>query len=126
MSSILRRAYWQATAFALALGLCGVPAGAQWATGLTAVQLLHCIALRGTLCALDVQVRGPYARWEHRHRFLEDDGGTVVEDRVVYKLPMGPLGRAAHAALVGRQLRTTWDYRARQLATLLGPVRPGG
>ena len=73
---------------------------------------------------LDVQLRGPYTRWEHRHRFLEEDGGTVIEDRVVYRLPLGGVGRAAHAALVGRQLRAAWDYRTRQLAALLGPVRP--
>ena len=75
---------------------------------------------------LDVQVRGPYSRWEHRHRFLETDGGTVIEDRVVYRLPLGALGRVAHAVFVGHQLRATWSYRARQLAALLGPVRPGG
>jgi ligand-binding SRPBCC domain-containing protein len=73
----------------------------------------------------DVQVRGPFSRWEHRHRFLEADGGTVVEDRVVYRLPFGALGRVAHAALVDRRLRAAWDYRTRQLAALLGPVRPG-
>ena len=73
---------------------------------------------------LDVQLRGPYARWEHRHRFLEEDGGTIVEDRVVYQLPLGALGRALHAAVVGRQLRTVWAYRTRRLAELLGPVRP--
>ena len=73
---------------------------------------------------LDVQLRGPYARWEHRHRFLEEDGGTVVEDRVVYRLPLGFVGRALHAATVGRQLRAVWAYRTRQLAAVLGPVRP--
>jgi ligand-binding SRPBCC domain-containing protein len=73
---------------------------------------------------LDVQLRGPYARWEHRHRFLEADGGTVMEDRVVYRLPLGGVGRAVHAALVGRQLRAAWAYRTRQLAAVLGPVRP--
>jgi ligand-binding SRPBCC domain-containing protein len=75
---------------------------------------------------LDVQLRGPFARWEHRHRFLEEDGGTVVEDRVVYRLPLGIVGHAVHAAAVGRQLRAVWAYRTRQLAAVLGPVRPGG
>ena len=75
---------------------------------------------------LDVQLRGPYARWEHRHRFLEEDDGTVVEDRVVYRLPLGPIGRALHAAVVGRQLRAAWDYRTARIVELLGPVRPRG
>ena len=73
---------------------------------------------------LDVQVRGPYGRWEHRHRFLEEGGGTIVEDRVVYQLPLGALGRVLHAGVVGRQLRAAWAYRTRRLAELLGPVRP--
>ncbi len=71
---------------------------------------------------VDVQVRGPYARWEHRHRFLEDEGATLVEDRVTYRLPGGPLGRVAHALVVGRQLRAMWSYRRRKLDELIGPV----
>jgi ligand-binding SRPBCC domain-containing protein len=72
---------------------------------------------------VDVQVRGPYARWEHRHRFLEEGGGTWVEDRVTYRLPLGVLGRAAHALVVERQLRELWAYRHRQLAELVKPLR---
>ncbi|PYM92868.1 MAG: CDP-paratose 2-epimerase [Candidatus Rokuibacteriota bacterium] len=71
---------------------------------------------------VDVQVRGPYARWEHRHRFLDGDGGTWMEDRVTYRLPLGPLGRAAHALLVGRQLAAIWRYRTRRLEALVGPL----
>jgi ligand-binding SRPBCC domain-containing protein len=71
---------------------------------------------------VDVQVRGPYARWEHRHRFLEEGGGTWVEDRVTYRLPLGPLGRVAHALLVRRQIAAMWRYRTRQLGALVGPV----
>jgi ligand-binding SRPBCC domain-containing protein len=73
---------------------------------------------------VDVQVRGPYARWEHRHRFLETGDTTCVEDRVTYRLPGGPVGRLLHAVAVGRQLRALWDYRTRRLGALVGPVRP--
>ena len=69
---------------------------------------------------VDVQVRGPWARWEHRHLFLEENGGTWVEDRVTYRLPFGPLGRLAHGALVHRELRALWAYRQARLADLLG------
>src|SRR5207253_10820471 len=71
---------------------------------------------------VDVQVNGPYARWEHRHRLLEDGGGTWIEDRVTYRLPGGPLGRAAHRLIVGRQLRAAWAYRRERLVELLAPV----
>ena len=57
---------------------------------------------------VDVQVRGPYGRWEHRHLFVEADGGTWIEDRVTYRLPFGPLGRLAHALVVRRQLDAIW------------------
>ena len=76
---------------------------------------------------VDVQVRGPYARWEHRHRFLEEGGRTWVEDRVTYRLPFGPLGRAAHAVIVQRQIAALWRYRTRRLGELVGPLRlPAG
>ena len=74
---------------------------------------------------LDVQVQGPYARWEHRHLFLSEGNGTTIEDRIVYRLPLGPLGRLAHALLVKRQLESIWTYRRRKVAELLAPVFDG-
>lgn len=71
---------------------------------------------------VDVQVRGPWARWEHRHLFLEEGGGTWVEDRVTYRLPFGALGRLAHGLLVERQLRALWAYRQARLGELLPPA----
>lgn len=71
---------------------------------------------------MDVQVRGPYDRWEHRHLFLEEQGGTWVEDRVAYRLPLGPLGRLAHALVVGRQIAAIWRYRRARLGDLVAPV----
>jgi hypothetical protein len=72
---------------------------------------------------LDVQLRGPFARWEHRHRFLAAGDATVMEDRLVYRLPLGPAGRAAHAAVLGRLLHAAWRYRTRRIGDLVGPVR---
>ena len=69
---------------------------------------------------VEVQVRGPWARWEHRHQFLEENHGTWVEDRVTYRLPLGPLGQLAHAAIVHRRLQALWRYRRERLDALFG------
>jgi ligand-binding SRPBCC domain-containing protein len=75
---------------------------------------------------VDVQVRGPYARWEHRHRFLEEGGGTWMEDRVTYRLPLGPLGRLIHRLLVRPQLEAIWAYRTARLGDLVVPLSARG
>src|SRR5215467_901825 len=71
---------------------------------------------------VDVQLWGPFARWEHRHRFLAGPFtagpgpvGTWMEDRVTYRLPWGPLGKAAHALGVGRRLATLFEFREARL-----------
>jgi ligand-binding SRPBCC domain-containing protein len=72
---------------------------------------------------VDAQLQGPFARWEHRHRFGEGvngEAGTWVEDRVTYRLPLGPLGRLIHALGAGRRIRGLFDYRDRRLRQLLG------
>ncbi|WP_181693070.1 SRPBCC family protein [Natronomonas sp. LN261] len=48
----------------------------------------------GTGMFRDVMESGPFAEWEHTHRFFADGDGTIVSDRVEYRLPGGPLGRA--------------------------------
>lgn len=74
---------------------------------------------------VDEQVIGPYACWRHVHEFREADGGTLVGDRVTYALPLGPLGRVAHAVAVGRQLLGIFRYRQQAIGELLG-VRCAG
>lgn len=71
---------------------------------------------------VDVQLWGPFARWEHRHRFLEgplreEAGpvGTWIEDRLTYRLPWGPFGRAVHALGAGRRIAALFDFREARL-----------
>jgi ligand-binding SRPBCC domain-containing protein len=77
---------------------------------------------------IDAQLWGPFARWEHRHAFVEggrDEAiGTWVEDRVTYRLPLGALGGLAHALGAGRSIRRVFAYRARRLHELLGAATP--
>ena len=44
----------------------------------------------------DVQLSGPYRRWEHTHRLRPVDGGTEIYDHVVYRLPYEPLADSSH------------------------------
>jgi ligand-binding SRPBCC domain-containing protein len=61
----------------------------------------------------DEQIVGPYRHWYHRHLFRRVPGGVAIEDVVDYRLPLGVLGRMAHAALVRRELSRIFDHRAR-------------
>lgn len=64
----------------------------------------------------DEQLVGPYRHWYHRHLFHAVPGGVAIEDVVEYRMPLGILGRIAHAAFVRRQLEQIFDYRARVIA----------
>ena len=67
----------------------------------------------------DLQVKGPYRLWRHRHEFRPADGGTVVRDHVRYALPAGPFGEIAHAAFVERDLCRIFAFRHAAVARLL-------
>ncbi len=70
---------------------------------------------------VDVQLSGPYKSWVHTHRFAEQDGGTVVEDRVEYELPYGPLGVLVQRS-VARQLEQVFAFRRAAIEEIL--LRP--
>jgi ligand-binding SRPBCC domain-containing protein len=68
---------------------------------------------------IDEQESGPYAHWHHLHEFEAEGSATRMLDRVTYRLPLGPLGKLAHALWVERQLRAIFDYREAAIVRLL-------
>jgi uncharacterized protein (TIGR01777 family) len=68
---------------------------------------------------VDVQIRGPYNRWHHTHEFEPADGGTVVRDRVRYRLPFGALGDLVAGWMVRRDLEAVFDFRRQRIQELI-------
>jgi uncharacterized protein (TIGR01777 family) len=60
----------------------------------------------------DVQVAGPFARWEHTHRFVPQEGGACeLEDEITYELPYGPLARLLATGSTERMLARMFRFR---------------
>ena len=64
---------------------------------------------------VDVQERGPYRLWRHLHEFRPLARGVLMTDRVDYQLPLGALGRFAHAVFVRATLSAIFDYRFQRI-----------
>ena len=69
---------------------------------------------------VDVQERGPYALWEHTHRFRPCGDGVLMADVVRYALPFGPLGALAHGLGVQAMLAAIFDYRFARIRQRFG------
>jgi ligand-binding SRPBCC domain-containing protein len=68
----------------------------------------------------DLQLKGPYALWEHTHTFEQAPGGVKMTDQVRYALPLGLLGTLAHSIFVKQKLKNIFDFRERTLNQLFG------
>lgn len=68
---------------------------------------------------VDQQLRGPYRRWVHEHRFVEVPGGTEIVDHVRYAVWGGAL---VDRLFVARDLERIFAYRQRRIGELLAPA----
>jgi uncharacterized protein (TIGR01777 family) len=69
----------------------------------------------------DEQIAGPFARWVHVHTMTADGpAASILEDRVDYAGPAGPVGRAIARRAVGARLPALLRYRHETLAADLG------
>ncbi len=93
----------------------GLPLRAQWIARITEFEWNHHFA--------DVQQKGPFKQWHHRHEFLPETHqgvhGTLVRDVIEYEVGFGPLGALANSLFVARQMRRTFAARQKILPKLL-------
>jgi len=66
----------------------------------------------------DIQMSGPYRRWEHTHTFEAAPGGTLVRDEIEYAVPLGPLGDLANKLVVRSELKRIFSHRAETIRTI--------
>ena len=59
----------------------------------------------------DYQLKGPYKKWDHTHNFRPLGNGTLMEDRVIYKLPLGLVGRIFGMWYVKKDVNKIFNYR---------------
>ena len=59
----------------------------------------------------DVQVKGPFCSWRHRHIVEPHAEGAMLRDEIDYEPPLGFLGRVVAPLLVERRLQKLFDYR---------------
>lgn len=80
----------------------------KWRTVITAWDPPHMF--------VDTQMRGPYTKWVHTHRFTDRDGGTLVEDSIDFDL----FGGRLVLWYVARDLRKIFSYRHEALRHQFG------
>ena len=69
---------------------------------------------------VDVQLKGPYKLWRHKHRFVAEADGTRIIDEVHYLLPFGVFGLIAHRLKVKNDVASIFAYRTEGVTRLLG------
>ncbi|MEW6208344.1 MAG: SRPBCC family protein [Acidobacteriota bacterium] len=62
----------------------------------------------------DIQLKGPFAYWRHRHLFEPTESGTTLyTDEIEYAVPFGWLGEIVAGRMVRKRLERLLEYRHR-------------
>jgi ligand-binding SRPBCC domain-containing protein len=93
-----------------------LPLRTQWIALITEFEWNHHFA--------DIQKKGPFKRFQHRHEFSRETRngvtGTTVRDVIEYDAGFGALGELAQKLFIAPSFQRTFEYRQRMLQKLLG------
>jgi ligand-binding SRPBCC domain-containing protein len=73
---------------------------------------------------VDLQLKGPYSYWHHRHIFEDQDGGTLIRDIVDFQLPFGKFGSWLGSSMVESDIQNIFQYRSQITEKLLSLPDP--
>jgi ligand-binding SRPBCC domain-containing protein len=95
--------------------LASLPFRAQWIALIIEFEWNHHFA--------DVQKKGPFKRFQHRHEFSAETrsraSGTTVRDVIEYDPGFGVLGDLAQGLFIAPSMQQTFEYRQEMLEKLL-------
>lgn len=83
----------------------GVPA--KWQT-----QITEWIPLKKFV---DHQNKGPYQLWDHTHTFTSVENGTLIEDRIKYKIPGHIVGLLALGKFIRKDVNQIFQHRVKSI-----------
>jgi ligand-binding SRPBCC domain-containing protein len=92
-----------------------IPVRTEWIALITEFEWNHHFA--------DVQKKGPFKRFQHRHEFSAElrngVSGTIVRDLIEYDPGFGLIGGLAQKLFIASGLKKTFEYRQKMLEKLL-------
>lgn len=60
---------------------------------------------------VDEQLKGPYSKWVHEHAFYTHKSGTLISDKVVYKVPLGAIGNLIAGWFIKKDVNKIFNFR---------------
>lgn len=72
---------------------------------------------------VDNQLKGPYSLWRHTHEFRPFCGGTLLVDKVKYRLPLGQVGWIFASKLVSKDIDNIFSFRRKYIANMTVPKK---
>lgn len=72
---------------------------------------------------VDNQKVGPYREWHHTHEFKPFCGGTLLIDKVQYRLPLGYLGWLVGNNFIHKDVENIFSFRRKYISTMDVPKK---
>ena len=70
---------------------------------------------------VDTQIKGPYKKWHHTHRFTSTPEGTIVEDTVLFRVHFGLFGQLLTGNWVRKDVKKIFLFREKMIESIFSP-----